>query len=63
MLEKLAEYFYDPLVFWTTPLVLVALVIIFEYLDHAPFRKSQISNCSGLTALKSREYTAGYDTR
>jgi hypothetical protein len=26
MLEKLAEYFYDPLVFWTAPLVLVALV-------------------------------------
>ncbi len=27
MLEKLAEYFYDPLVFWTAPLVLVALVV------------------------------------
>ncbi len=27
MLEKLAEYFYDPLVFWTVPLVLVALVV------------------------------------
>ncbi len=26
MLEKLAEFFYDPLVFWTAPLVLVALV-------------------------------------
>jgi hypothetical protein len=26
MLEKLADYFYDPLVFWTAPLVLVALV-------------------------------------
>jgi hypothetical protein len=26
MLENLAEYFYDPLVFWTAPLVLVALV-------------------------------------
>ena len=25
MLEKLSEYFYDPLVFWTAPLVLVAL--------------------------------------
>ncbi len=25
MLEKLAEYFYDPVVFWTAPLVLVAL--------------------------------------
>ena len=27
MLEKLAEYFYDPMVFWTAPLVLVALVV------------------------------------
>jgi hypothetical protein len=26
MLEKFAEYFYDPLVFWTVPLVLVAMV-------------------------------------
>jgi hypothetical protein len=26
MLEKLSEYFYDPLVFWAAPLVLVALV-------------------------------------
>ena len=25
MLEKLSEYFYDPVVFWTAPLVLVAL--------------------------------------
>ena len=27
MLEKLAEYFYDPVVFWTAPLVLVVLVV------------------------------------
>lgn len=27
MLEKLAEFFYDPLVFWTAPLALVALVV------------------------------------
>ncbi|MCH7880317.1 MAG: hypothetical protein IIB69_01840 [Proteobacteria bacterium] len=27
MLEKLAEYFYDPVVFWTAPLVLVALAV------------------------------------
>ena len=27
MLEKLAEYFYDPLVFWTAPLLLVALLV------------------------------------
>ena len=26
MLEKFADYFYDPVVFWTAPLVLVALV-------------------------------------
>jgi hypothetical protein len=25
MLERLAEYFYDPLVFWTVPLLLVVL--------------------------------------
>jgi len=25
MLEKLSEYFYDPVVFWTAPLVLVAV--------------------------------------
>ncbi len=25
MLEKLSEFFYDPVVFWTAPLVLVAL--------------------------------------
>ncbi len=25
MLENLAEYFYDPVVFWTPPMVLVAL--------------------------------------
>ena len=25
MLENLAEYFYNPVVFWTAPLVLVAL--------------------------------------
>ena len=25
MLEKLSEYFYDPVVFWTAPLVLGAL--------------------------------------
>ena len=25
MLEKLSEYFYDPVVFWTAPLVLVVL--------------------------------------
>jgi len=27
MLEKLAELFYDPLVFWTAPLALVAIVV------------------------------------
>ncbi len=27
MLEKLAEYFYDPVVFWVAPLVLVALAV------------------------------------
>ncbi|MCH7865993.1 MAG: hypothetical protein IIC56_12355 [Proteobacteria bacterium] len=26
MLERLADFFYDPVVFWTAPLVLVALV-------------------------------------
>jgi len=26
MLEKLAEFFYDPLVFWTVPLILVLLL-------------------------------------
>ena len=26
MLEKLSEFFYDPVVFWTAPLVLVVLV-------------------------------------
>jgi hypothetical protein len=26
MLEKFSEYFFDPLVFWTAPLVLVAVV-------------------------------------
>ena len=26
MLEKFAEYFYDPLVFWTAPLVLIVFV-------------------------------------
>ena len=25
MLEKLSEYFYDPVVFWTAPLALVAV--------------------------------------
>ena len=25
MLENLSEYFYDPVVFWTAPLVLVAV--------------------------------------
>ena len=25
MLERLSEYFYDPVVFWTAPLALVAL--------------------------------------
>ncbi len=25
MLEKLSEYFYDPVVFWTVPLVLAVL--------------------------------------
>ena len=25
MLERLADFFYDPVVFWTAPLVLVAL--------------------------------------
>ncbi|GEM_PF-3071173 len=30
MLEKLAEYFYDPLVFWTAPLVLVALLVVWR---------------------------------
>ena len=27
MLEKLSEYFYDPVVFWTVPLVLVVVVV------------------------------------
>ncbi len=27
MLEKLSEYFYDPVVFWTAPLVLVAVAV------------------------------------
>jgi len=27
MLEKLSEYFYDPLVFWIAPLVLVVLAV------------------------------------
>lgn len=27
MLEKLSEYFYDPLVFWIAPLALVALAV------------------------------------
>lgn len=26
MLERLADFFYDPVVFWTAPLVLVALL-------------------------------------
>ena len=30
MLEKLAEYFYDPVVFWTAPLVLVAIIVIWR---------------------------------
>ena len=30
MLEKLSEYFYDPVVFWTAPLVLVALVAVWR---------------------------------
>ena len=32
MLEKLADYFYDPLVFWTAPLVLVALLVAWRRL-------------------------------
>ena len=27
MLEKFSEYFYDPVVFWTAPLVLVAVAV------------------------------------
>jgi hypothetical protein len=27
MLETLSEYFYNPIVFWTAPLVLVAVVV------------------------------------
>jgi hypothetical protein len=27
MLEKLSDFFYDPVVFWTAPLVLVALAV------------------------------------
>ncbi len=27
MLERLSDLFYDPVVFWTAPLVLVALVV------------------------------------
>ena len=30
MLEKLSEYFYDPVVFWMAPLVLVALAAIWR---------------------------------
>jgi len=30
MLEKLAEYFYDPLVFWAAPLVFVALLVVWR---------------------------------
>ena len=32
MLERLAEYFYNPLVFWTVPLLLVALIVIWRRL-------------------------------
>ena len=30
MLEKIAEYFYDPLVFWFAPLVLVTLLVVWR---------------------------------
>ena len=40
MLEKLSEYFYDLVVFWTAPLVLVALVAgwrrVFRLLSGTP---------------------------
>lgn len=27
MLENFAQYFYDPLIFWTAPLILVVLML------------------------------------
>jgi len=39
MLEKFAEYFYDPLVFWTAPLVLVALVVGWRRVRASGFRR------------------------
>ena len=32
MLERISEYFYDPVVFWSAPLALVALQIGFRRL-------------------------------
>jgi hypothetical protein len=32
MIESLAEYFYDPLVFWIVPLVLVVLISVLRRL-------------------------------
>ncbi len=32
MIEKFAEYFYDPLVFWMTPLVIVVLIAVWRRL-------------------------------
>jgi len=41
MLETLSEFFYDPLVFWTAPLVLVALA--------AGWRKVRAWRCRAYT--------------
>ena len=30
MLERISEYFYDPVVFWTAPFILVALYAAFN---------------------------------
>ncbi|MFQ5467745.1 MAG: hypothetical protein ACE5DS_06370 [Kiloniellaceae bacterium] len=39
MLEKLSGYFYDPVVFWTVPLVLVAVGSGWRFLRSRPWSR------------------------
>ena len=39
MLEKLSDFFYDPVVFWTAPLALVAVAAFWRWFRAWRFRR------------------------